>query len=385
MRSIAISAGEASGDLYGAHLVRELRRINSQLQFWGTGGCRLREAGVDIRFDTTDGGTIGIWATMKTLPQIARGYIRFRQMLLRERPALFLPIDFGAFNLRLAQVAARKGISVVYFIPPDSWRRRPRNAAKLKAAGGKVISPFRWSAEYLSQQGVDARWVGHPLVDLAKPSAEKSRLRQEFGLSDSAPVIGLLPGSRKHELVEHLPPMVSCSQIVSRELPGTQFVMPFGTASPWVRGRVIAALGNTERNIDVRIVEDRTYDCMAACDILICKSGTATLEASLIGTPMVIVYRGTLLMRLEYRLRKNEIDQFIGLPNLIAGREICPEFLNEEVTGENLAEVALNLLRDNNLYEQQRQSLARLRSELGEPGAIARAAEAILEMGGLAQ
>ncbi len=384
MLSIAISAGEASGDLYGAHIVAALREMGGDFRFWGAGGPRLRASGVDIKLNTANGGAIGIWASAKTLPVIARGYLHLRRLILKDRPALFLPIDFGAFNLRLAQVVAKAGIPVVYFIPPGSWRRRPGNADKLKAAGGKVICPFQWSAEYLAKQGVDARWVGHPLLDLVVPSGGRDFLRCSFGLREVLPVVGLLPGSRRHELVEHLPQLARCAHILNRELGGVQFLVPIGMTSHWVRASVESAFATLRDSVDVRILENRTYDCIAASDIVICKSGTATLEAAIIGTPMIIFYRGTVLMRLEYRLRKHEIEGFIGLPNLIAGRQVCPELINEQVTGKNLAEAALSLIREESKADEMRRSLAEIRQTLGQPGVFKRAAEAILEMSGLA-
>ncbi|MGQ9454502.1 MAG: lipid-A-disaccharide synthase [Armatimonadota bacterium] len=385
MHSIAISAGEASGDLYGAHLVTALRKILLEAYFWGVGGSRLREAGVDITLDTTDGGAIGIWASLKLMPELVHGYVHFRKMLLCRRPALFIPIDFGAFNLRLAQVAAKRNIQVVYFIPPSSWRKQPRNAKKLKAAGGKVITPFKWSAEHLRRKDIDARWVGHPLLDIAKPSADKAILIREFGLNDSYPIIGLLPGSRKHEIAEHLPAMISCAEKISRELGRTQFLVPIGIDNQQILAHVNAAINKISRNLDIKVIQHRTYDCMAVCDLLICKSGTTTLEAAIIGTPMIIVYRGTMIMRTEYKLRKHEIEGFIGLPNLIAGSEVCPEFLNEAVTGENIARAALDIISNESAKVQMREALASIREQLGQPGAIDRTAKTILEMSGLSQ
>lgn len=385
MHSIAISAGEASGDLYGAHLVTALRKILPESHFWGAGGPRLRDAGVDIKLDTTNGGAIGIWASLKLVPELVHGYIQFRKMLLSRRPTLFIPIDFGAFNLRLAQVVAKRNIPVVYFIPPSSWRKQPRNAKKLKAAGGKVITPFKWSAEYLKREGVDARWVGHPLLDIAKPSADRETLINDFGLDDSYPIIGLLPGSRKHEIAEHMPAMISCAEKISRELGRAQFLIPIGIDNQKILAQMNTIINKMSGNLDIKVIQHRTYDCMAVCDILICKSGTTTLEAAIIGTPMIIVYRGTLIMRMEYRLRKHEIEGFIGLPNLITGREVCPEFLNEAVTGENLARAALDILSNESAIMQMREALANIRAQLGEPGAIDRAAKTILEMSGLSQ
>ena len=381
--SIAICAGEASGDLNGAHLAAALIQFLPDLTVWGAGGPKMRAAGVQLVETMTGGGTIGISETFKALPATAAKYLRLRRELLRRRPDLFVPIDYGAFNTRLAQIARKNGIGVVYYFPPSSWRKEPTNAAKLLACGGKVITPFPWSADFLGSKGVDARFVGHPLVDIVKPDRDKSEFLRELDLSDSLPTIGLLPGSRAHELREHLAPMIGCAEIIHRELGGTQFVMAVTGRADDIRRRVRAASDSDADFPAIRVVENRTYDCMTHSDFLIAKSGTATLEAAILGTPMVIVYRGTPVMRLEYRLRKSELGDHIGMPNIVAGCGICPELLNEDVTAEKIADIALGLLRDEARLAEMKVSLAEVRKQLGDSGAVERAARTLLEMGGI--
>lgn len=380
--SIAISAGEASGDMYGGRLAAELRKIQSGLSLWGAGGPRMREAGVDVTVDMTGGGTIGISETVKSLPSVAAKYFRFRSQLLRCKPDLFVPIDFGAFNIRLAQVARKNGIEVVYYFPPSSWRKRPKNAAKLMASGGKVITPFPWSQEHLSAAGVDARFVGHPLVDIVKPSCDKATFLHDFDLSDLLPTIGMLPGSRAHELSEHMPIMIECARIMDRELGGAQFVIGAGGRAENIRKRLKLA----EKDGDlppIRVVEGRTYDCMAHSDLLISKSGTATLEAAILGTPMVIIYSGSAIMRFEFLFRKSVLEEYIGLPNIIADRGVCPELINEQVTPEAVSDIALSLLRDQESLDKMKNALHEVRRTLGETNAVQRTASLLLEMGGL--
>lgn len=398
-RSIAICAGESSGDLNGAHLVAALGRIDPDLRFWGAGGRRLREAGVEVAVDMAGSGTIGIVATLESLPSIAVNYFRMRSLLLKRRPDLFIPIDFGAFNTRLAQIARANGIPVVYYFPPSSWRRRLRNASKLLACGGKVITPFPWSAELLTNGGIDARFVGHPLVDIVKPSCNREEFLGELGLSESLPTIGLLPGSRVHEIREHMQPLLGCAEILHRELGGAQFVIGAAWGTDRMRKQVEACFGISDvgdanasaqsesRNNGfpvIKVVEGRTYDCMAASDLLITSSGTATLEAAILGVPMVIIYRGSAIMRLEYRLRKSSLEDFIGMPNIVADRGVCPELLNEDVTAEKLADIALSLLTDEERMNRMKKELGEVASMLGTTGAVDRAARAVLEMGGLA-
>ena len=343
----------------------------------------MRQAGVRIAVDTTGGGTIGISETVKTAPVIVARYFRMRWELLRGRPDLFIPIDFGAFNIRLGQIAHKNGIPVVYYFPPSSWRRRPRNAPRLMACGGKVITPFPWSAEMLRAEGLDARFVGHPLVDVVKPSVSKEEFLREFGLRDSLPLIGLLPGSRSHELSEHLGPMIGCAEMMCRELGGAQFVIGAANRTEVIQRAVDGAACGKKDFPVIRVVKDRTYDCMAHSDFLVAKSGTATLEAAILGTPMLIVYRGTGIMRLEFLFRKSVLEDFIGMPNIVADRGVCPELINQDVTAEKLADISLAIMRDKGRLMTMRQELGDVRKRLGEPGAVTRAAQAVMEMGGL--
>lgn len=341
----------------------------------------MSDAGVDVVVNMTGGGTIGIAESLKSLPAIAVKYHRMRRLLLERRPNLFIPIDFGAFNVRLAQIARANGIEVVYYFPPSSWRRKPRNASKLLACGGKVVTPFPWSAEMLSSAGLDARFVGHPLIDIVKPSQPRQELLRELGFDPSKPTIGLLPGSRSHEIREHLPRMIACAQILHHDLGGAQFVI----GAAWGADRMREQIDHLDEVdcVPIAVVERRTHDCMAASDLLITASGTATLEAAILGVPMVIIYRGTPIMRFEYLLRKSILEDFIGMPNIVADRGVCPELINEDVTPEKLADVARSLLTDKDQLAAMKAGLDEVRLRLGEPGAVDRAARAVLEMGGL--
>ena len=379
--SIAISAGETSGDLNGAHLIEELKKLRGDLHIWGAGGSAMREAGAEIVVDMAGGGTIGIAETLKSLPGVAVKYHQLRRELLRRRPDVFVPIDFGAFNIRLAQIAYKNGIPVVYYFPPSSWRRCPKNASKLLACGGKVITPFPWSAEFLASQGVDARFVGHPLIDIVKPSMEKSAFLCELGLSDSLPTIGLLPGSRSHEIREHLMPMIDCAQIMHRELGGAQFVIGAANRSAQMREKIAEVSRGKESFPEIRVVERRTYDCMAASDLLIATSGTATLEAAIMGIPMMIIYCGSAIMRFEFLFRKSILENYIGMPNIVADRGVCPELINEDVTPEKLADIALSLFGNEDRISKMKSELSDVKNKIGSPGAAGRAARAVLEMG----
>lgn len=381
--SIALVAGEASGDVHGAHLAAAIARLRDDVRFWGAGGPAMRAEGVEITANTTGGGTIGVAESLKTLPAMLLKFVRLRRALIRRRPDLFVPVDFGAFNIPLARAARRNGIEVVYYIPPSSWRRRPRNADRLKECGGKVVTPFPWSASLLGEAGVDARFVGHPLVDIVKPTADRAQFLRELEFTGAQPLIALLPGSRAHEVREHLAPMLGAARIVHRELPGARFVVAAAWRADEIIRRINAASGETPDFPPVRVVERRAHECMAHCDLLITASGTATLEAAILGAPMVIIYKGTPIMRLEYVFRRAVLEDHIGLPNIVADRRVCPEIIGEQVTAQRLADEALALLTDSGALARMRSALGEVRAHLGEPGAIERAARTVLEMGGL--
>lgn len=379
--SIAICAGESSGDLNGAYLASALQRIDPNLKLWGAGGPKMRDAGVEIAVNMTGGGTIGIAETLKSIPSVAIKYHQMRRLLLNRRPDLFIPIDFGAFNVRLAQIARKNGIEVVYYFPPSSWRRKPKNASKLLACGGKVVTPFPWSAELLTEAGLDARFVGHPLVDIVKPTKPREQFLSELGLDPSVPTIGLLPGSRAHEIREHLPRMGACAEILHGDLGNVQFLI----AAAWGAERMRSQIEHSDEEYfpPLAVVEGSTYDCMAASDLLITASGTATLEAAILGVPMIIIYRGSPIMRLEYAFRKSILEDFIGMPNIVVDRGVCPELINDDVKPEVLADIARDLLTDKDKLSHMKSDLCEVKSKLGEPGAVERAARAVLEMGNL--
>ncbi len=376
-RQVAISAGEASGDASGAHLALEMRKLAGDLEFWGGGGARMRSAGVDTIIDPV-GGSIGVFESLKIVPGLLAKYVRLRREILSRRPDVFVPIDFGAFNPRLAKFVYERGVRVVYYFPPSSWRKKTRNAERLAKCGGRVVTPFPWSAENLTDAGLQARFVGHPLVDIARPNKKKEDFCAEHSLHTNSPIIGLLPGSRSHEITRHMSPMLAAAKLIEDSVPDTQFVVACGQNAALVE-KMAASVHNSPGVL--RIVRDATYDCMAHSDFLMATSGTATLEAAIIGTPMLIVYRGTSIMRFEYLFRKGVLEGNIGMPNILYGEEICPEFLGEDVNAENLAETAMKYTSDKYANDKMRSDLASVREMLGGPGSLERAARAVMELG----
>lgn len=404
MPSVAIVAGEASGDASGAALVEELRRLRTDISFWGAGGPMLREAGVELVADFSWASAIGIAESLKLAPRLLREIDKLKKVFIERRPDVFVPVDFGAFNVRLGKFVREQGIPSVYYFPPGSWRRRPRDHSGLVAAADKIITPFPWSQDILRESGADAVFLGHPMLDRVAPKRTREKFLKGLDLKEEARIVGLLPGSRPHEIENILPVMLKAASQISEAVPGLiAYVMPASSEAAVKRMadimvRVVSRAqrermrreaepdlddGGDDLLTQYRVVHDATYDVMAHSDLIITCSGTATLEAAIIGTPMIIVYRGSRIMKAEYLFRKGILEDFIGMPNIIAGREICPELLGNQASPEAIAKLAADFLETPEELEKMKVELRSARKILGEPGGTSRAAEMVLAVAGL--
>lgn len=376
MPEVAIIAGEASGDASSAVLIRELLAHRPDLEIWGAGGDQMRNAGVHILTNLLMGGAIGIVQSLAVVPRIAGKYMQVRSAVLRRRPDLLILVDFGAFNVRIGQVARKAGIKTLYYFPPSSWRKSGRGTAGVKASSDRVITPFPWSEKILRDAGVDAWFVGHPLLDVVKPSLDKESFCKTAGIDPNARIVGILPGSRSHEITHNLPALIEAAAIISDEAPDIQYVIAAGPNGSSKKVRDVLRRYSS----GISVVDGLTYDVMAHSDLLLSCSGTATLEAAIIGTPMVIFYRGNSIMRLEYLLRKAKVlELFIGMPNIMAGKSICPELVAGAATPKAIAQAAIEILKDEKRMRHMREELLGVKSMLGEPGSVSRAASLVLD------
>ena len=332
----------------------------------------MREAGVELLFDIRDLAVVGAVEAVHSLRTLWRVYRMLLETVERTPVDATLLIDFPGFNLKLAKAITARGIPVLYYIAPQIWAWNPGRLKKIRRRVRKlfVILPFE-SALY-RQAGIDAEFVGHPLLDLVPPAIGKPEACGLCGLDPAAPVVGLLPGSRRSELHYLLGPMLEAAVQIRDQLPTAQFILPLAeTLQP---AEVQPVLDTVP--IPVRLVQRQTYDVMQAADVLLVASGTATLEAALIGTPMVLAYKAHpftyLLARLLMRVSR------IGLPNIIAGRSIVPEVWQYHVTAQNLAAQALALLTSSERTTAMRLELATLRNQLGAPGVPPRVAHGVL-------
>ena len=369
--SIMIIAGEASGDLQGACLTAELRRIAPHAVIQGVGGRRMREAGVELFFDSSSWGAIGIAEALKLVPRLSRILWKLKSRLIANPPDVLVLIDFGAFNVRLGKFAHSHGVKVMYYFPPGSWNRNA-DCSRLKEVADRVVTPFPWSAESLKMSGIHADFFGHPLLDIVRPSMPKAEFCKRFDLDPERPIVGLLPGSRRQEIAHNLPVQAQAARILSESIPGLQFAIPL---APWLDSN---AVGKTAGK-HIKVLPGMVYDVLAHSRAAVVASGTATVEALILGCPMVIVYRGGRLVTLEFKLRRKRI-KFIGMPNITMDRLICPELTAEGASPERIAGLMLELIPPTPERAQMLKDLAEAKAVLGSPGAIEKAARAVLEM-----
>jgi len=373
-KKIMLVAGEVSGDLHGAHLVEAIRMIRPEIEFFGVGGEELKKRGMRLLHHVHSLSVVGISEAFRKLDTAFRILRELKAGMLRERPNLVILIDYPEFNLRLARYARQKGIPVLYYISPQIWAWRPGRVKTIARVVKKMVVFFHFEVPLYRKEGVDVEWVGHPLLDIVKPSLSKTEALERFRLDPQKKTIALLPGSRIEEVNRLFPCLLDAAVLLQKEISELQFIIPLApgisesTLAPW--------MGNT--SIPIKMVKGLTYDVMNIADLIITASGTATLEAAILGKPMVILYKVSTLS--SWVARTMIRVKHIGLVNLIAGREIARELLQKNVNPQRIAEEALRLLRDPVLYGETVEAMGEVRRHLGEPGAANRTAQIVLSL-----
>ena len=374
--SLLLSAGEASGDMYAARLATALKQ-RADVSIFGMGGPQMRAAGVDIVTDYSQVSVVGITEILAHLPSLVRAMRRLVTEAERRKPALAILTDFPGFHLRLARKLKGRGIRNLYYICPQFWAWRPWRVRVVRRRFVQALCIFPFEESFYSKAGVPVKFIGHPLVGSVRASLDRKSFCAEQRLSPLEPLVAILPGSRAAELRQHLPVLREASLRIHRELPA-QFVI---AAAP---GSDIAALHQGwPSGLPLCVVEGRTYDALAAADAAIVSSGTATVEAALLDSPMVVFYRVTPLTALLARPLVR--TSFFSMVNLIAQRHVVPELIQNDFTPDRVAGEILHLLREPAARAQIRAGLADVRQRLGPPGAVERAADAIIQLVGSTQ
>jgi lipid-A-disaccharide synthase len=370
---IFISAGEASGDLHGSYLARALKALAPNLRLTCMGGRFLEEAGAEVLVDYRRLSVVGLSEVVGHLRVIWQAWRTIVSHLSRNPPDTIVLIDFPDFNLILARWAKRRGIRVFYYISPQVWAWRSGRVRTIRRLvdAMAVILPFE--SAFYERHRMKVRFVGHPLLDVLAETPPLDQAKQRYRDTDTGRLIGVLPGSRQSEIRSLLHVLLETAEILRKRLPDVSFIIP---VAPSLDEAVFeAALAG--RDLPVRLVKGDTYGAIRACDLLLTVSGTATLEAAVLGTPMIITNR---VSDLSYHLGRRLIKvNYIGLPNLIAGRRIVPEFVQRNARPELIAAEALNLLEHPERLHEQRRELGLIRTSLGEPGVASRVARLVLE------
>jgi lipid-A-disaccharide synthase len=372
MRKVLFVAGEASGDLHAAGVAGVLRRIRPDLELVAVGGSRLAEQGVELIHRDHQLGVMGFLEVLKHVPRHFQLLRTIRGMLDRGQLALVILIDYPGFNMKVAAAARNAGVPVLYYVTPQVWAwgagRIPKLAQLVTKAA--VILPFE--EPLLRGHGIDATFVGHPLLDRTQNMPSREEARETLGLSESSRVLALFPGSRQQEIDRHIDDFVATARELQRRIPGLEVIV---SVAPTV------ALDSDR--CPFRLVHSASLTVLRAADAALCKSGTTTLEASIADCPLVVAYRtGRISFALARRLVK---VQNIGLVNVVAGRTVAPEFIQDEIVPQRIAPVLEDLLdKSSPRRREMLAGLAEVRARLGSPGAAERVARMASDLAGAA-
>jgi len=357
--------------MYAARLATALR-ARADVHLYGMGGPRMREAGVELVADCAEVSLVGIVEIAKKLPALNRVWKRLTGETEQRKPRFAILTDFPGFHLRLARALKRQGVQNIYFVCPQFWAWRPWRANLVRRRFVRGLCIFLFEQDWYRARGVPADFIGHPLVGNVAARRSREGFAAAFELDAAKPIVVLLPGSRVGEIAHHMPPLVQSCHLIAREHP-VQFVLAL---APGMRKSEISQYLTPESGI--RVVEDATYDALGAADVAIVSSGTATVEAALMDTPMIVVYRlapiTAAIARCLVRTRT------FAMVNLIAGKRVVPELVQNDFTPERVADEVIQLLDSQEARSEMRKGLASVRQKLGPPGAIERAADIIAGM-----
>lgn len=374
---LLLSAGEASGDMYAARLATALKR-RLDVAIFGMGGPQMRAAGVEIITDYSEVSVVGITEVLKRLPSLIRAMRRLVDAAQQRRPALAILTDFPGFHLRLARKLRPKGIRNVYYICPQFWAWRPWRANLVRRRFAEALCIFPFEEKFYADAGVPVKFIGHPLVGNVQATLTRESFCREYGLEESGRIITVLPGSRRGEIAHHLPVLVEGLREIRRRIAGPpQIVVAVAPALDAARLQK-----SFPADWGARFIADDTYNALGAADLAIVSSGTATVETALLGKPMIVVYR---LSPITARLAKPLVKtKFFGMVNLIAGRSVVPELIQDDFTPQRLAaetESLLSGLPDGNpRVSEMKRALQEVQTLLGPPGAVDRAADEIARL-----
>lgn len=367
--------------MHGADLVRAIQRIDPEAEIRGMGGPLMAAAGVEILYDPTAKSTIGFIEVVKNYRLFKRLLNRFEASWQERRPDLMIWVDFGGFNLALAERAHRHGIPVLCIFSPSAWAYGRKRAVRMGGCVSKLAAVLPFEADFYRNYGVDAEYVGHPLIDRVKSETTREEFRGQRGLEPGQPLIALLPGSRWQELRRLLPIMLRATHIIAAHRPDARFVLP---VAPSINDVEVDGIMQSVEHPPIELLKGNSYAAMAGADLGLIASGTATLEAAILGLPLILAYRVSSVSAVIYRsLADRKIREegvLLALPNLILGKRIVPEFIQEACTDENLARAALDILASPQRMKEIHDSMAELQEIIGPRDVMSRVARMALHL-----
>ncbi len=366
-----IIAGEASGDLHGAGVVRELKRLDGSVDVYGVGGDRMKREGMTLVYDIRELGFMGFFEVLKHIPLIKTMERTLEQLLKYKRPDVLVLIDYPGFNLRFAAIAKRYDIKIVYYISPQVWAWNKSRVKKMRGLVDKMLVIFPFEVDFYHKEGIDAEFVGHPLMEVLESKLDKENFFRRYDFERGKEIIALFPGSRLQEIENIFPAMLRAAKSVAAEL---EMSVAVGVA-PTLEEKYFRTFYHTE---GVHFIKGATYELMQNARFAFVTSGTATLETACFSTPMFVVYRTSWLTYLVGRLMVRVKN--IGLVNIVAGRRIVPEFIQHRATARKLRDAALALLRNPERVAEMKRELAGIKGMLGSVGASRTVAERIMQM-----
>ena len=368
-KDILIICGEPSGEMHAAGLAKALKKINPEIKISGIGSDLLRNAGVEIFYEIKDLSVMGFFDVLKKLPK----FIALKQLILSkitaQKPDAIIFVDFSGFNLRLAK-AINNTIPTIYYVSPQVWASRPGRIKTINKYIKKMIVLFKFEEEFYNKFGIKAEWVGHPLLDIVKPTMPKEELLRNLKFNNTKTTLALLPGSRKQEIKRILPVMLKSALLIAKEI-DVQFVIAKTYQVEWDIYNTLIK----DFKLDIKIVEGKPYDCMNIADFCLVCSGTATLETTIMQKPFSLIYKTSPLNYLLYRPQVKL--PYIGLANIVAGKKIIPEFIQFKTSPRKIADYTVRTLQDKSKLQNVKNDLAKVSSLLGAPGAASLAAKTI--------
>jgi lipid-A-disaccharide synthase len=372
--TILFSAGESSGDRHAANMFLELKKHQPDIKGIGMGGAKMAQAGIDIRYDSSNIAVIGVVEVIRHYREIRRALKLMQDIIKTERPDLLVCVDYKEFNFKLARFAKQCGVKVLFYVSPQVWAWRPGRVKKYGEVIDMMAVIFPFETAYYDAENVPVRYVGHPSVDKVHPQHSKAEDMRRFKMDEKQPVIGLLPGSRTNEIKRMLPVMLKAAEKLQIGLPGLRFILPQADS---ISDELLEGYLK-QSPVNITVVKNQPYDVIQCCDAVMTTSGTATLEIALLTVPMVIAYK---LSPLTYWLGRWLVNTpFIGLPNIVAGRSIIKEFIQQEATAENLVAEIKRILTDEIYANEMRENLRQVKEQLGQGGGSKNMAELALAL-----